>query len=58
MLRWRAVSTSLSGILYRLRRMGESGPLGVGALAAKYSFSAAIALLASNYVPDIIVTES
>jgi hypothetical protein len=45
-------------VIQRREGMGDLGPLGVGALAAKYSFGAAIALLASIYVLDIIVTES
>ncbi len=38
------------------RAVGGLGPLWVAALAAKYSFNAAIALLASIYVLDIIAT--
>ena len=38
------------------RTVGSLGPLAVGALATKYSFSAAIALLGSIYVLDIIAT--
>jgi benzoate transport len=38
------------------RAVGSPGPLAVGALAAKYSFNAAIALLGSIYVLDIIAT--
>ncbi len=38
------------------RAVGGLGPLGVGVLAARYSFQAAIALLASIYVVDIIAT--
>jgi len=38
------------------RAVGGFGPLAVGAVAAKYSFSHAIALLASIYVLDIIAT--
>ncbi|OVZ64774.1 MFS transporter [Pigmentiphaga sp. NML080357] len=38
------------------RAVGGFGPLAVGAVAAKYSFSYAIALLASIYVLDIIAT--
>lgn len=38
------------------RAVGGFGPLAVGAVAAKYSFSSAIALLASIYVLDIIAT--
>jgi hypothetical protein len=36
--------------------VGGLGPLVVGALAARYSFAAAIALLASIYVLDIVAT--
>jgi MFS family permease len=38
------------------RAVGGLGPLAVGALAAKYSFNAAIGLLASIYVGDILAT--
>ncbi len=38
------------------RAVGGLGPLVVGALAAKYSFTAAIALLASIYLIDAIAT--
>jgi MFS family permease len=38
------------------RAVGSLGPLVVGALAAKYSFQAAIGLLASIYFLDIIAT--
>ncbi len=38
------------------RAVGGFGPLAVGAIAAKYSFSYAIALLASIYVLDILAT--
>ena len=38
------------------RAVGGLGPLAIGALAAKYSFHAAIALLASIYVLDVIAT--
>jgi len=38
------------------RAVGGLGPLVVGALAAKYSFNAAIALLASIYLLDVIAT--
>lgn len=44
-------------VLFNLgRAVGGFGPLVVGALAARYSFSAAIALLASIYVLDILAT--
>lgn len=36
--------------------MGGFGPIVVGSLAATYSFQAAIALLASIYVLDVIAT--
>jgi benzoate transport len=38
------------------RGVGSLGPLAVGALAAKYSFHAAIGLLASIYLLDIVAT--
>ncbi len=38
------------------RAVAGLGPLVVGALAAKYSFNAAIGLLASIYVCDILAT--
>ena len=38
------------------RAVGGMGPLAVGALAAKYSYNFAIALLASIYVLAIIAT--
>jgi benzoate transport len=38
------------------RGVGSLGPLAVGALAAKYSFHAAIGLLASIYFLDIVAT--
>ena len=38
------------------RAVGGLGPLAIGALAAKYSFNAAIGLLASIYLLDIIAT--
>jgi MFS family permease len=44
-------------VLFNIGRgVGSLGPLTVGALAAKYSFHAAIAVLASIYFLDIIVT--
>jgi hypothetical protein len=36
--------------------VGALGPLAIGALAAKYSFQAAIGFLASIYLLDIIAT--
>ena len=38
------------------RGVGSLGPLTVGALATKYSFHAALALLASIYILDVVVT--
>jgi MFS family permease len=38
------------------RAVGSLGPIAVGALAAKYSFHAAIALLATIYLLDILAT--
>jgi hypothetical protein len=38
------------------RGVGGLGPLVIGSLAAKYSFNAAIGLLASIYVCDIVAT--
>jgi MFS family permease len=38
------------------RTVGAPGPLVVGALAAKYSFNAAIAVLASVYLLDLMAT--
>lgn len=38
------------------RAVGGFGPVAVGALAARYSFAAALALLASIYVLDILAT--
>ena len=44
-------------VLFNLGRgVGGFGPVAVGALAATYSFAAAIALLASIYVIDILAT--
>jgi len=44
-------------VLFNLgRAIGGFGPLVIGSLAAAYSFSAAIALLATIYLLDMIVT--
>lgn len=52
-----AARATAQNVLFNIgRTVGSLGPLAVGALAAKYSFSAAIALLASIYVLDIIAT--
>ena len=52
-----AARATAQNVLFNIgRTVGSVGPVAVGALAAKYSFSAAIALLASIYVIDIIAT--
>jgi benzoate transport len=52
-----AARATAQNVLFNIgRTVGSMGPLAVGALAVKYSFSAAIALLASIYVFDIIAT--
>jgi MFS family permease len=52
-----AARATAQNVLFNLgRAVGAPGPLAVGALAAKYSFNVAIALLASIYVLDIIAT--
>jgi MFS family permease len=51
-----ARATAQNALFNTGRAVGGLGPLVVGALAAKYSFNAAIALLASIYVLDIIAT--
>jgi benzoate transport len=52
-----AARATAQNVLFNIgRTIGSTGPLAVGVLAAKYSFSAAIALLASIYVLDIIAT--
>lgn len=38
------------------RAMGGAGPLIIGVLATRFSFSTAIALLASLYVLDLVAT--
>ena len=44
-------------VLFNIGRgVGSLGPLTVGALATKYSFHAALALLASIYILDVVVT--
>jgi len=52
----RARATALNVLFNIGRGIGSLGPLTVGVLAARYSFQAAIALLASIYLVDIIVT--
>jgi hypothetical protein len=44
-------------VLWNLARaVGAFGPLSIGAITSKYSFQAAIGLLASIYVLDIVAT--
>ncbi|MDX3905984.1 MAG: MFS transporter [Pigmentiphaga sp.] len=52
----RARATAQNVLFNIGRAVGGFGPLAVGAVAARYSFSYAIALLASIYVLDIIAT--
>ena len=53
----RSQTSTAQNVLFNLgRAVGGFGPLVVGALAARYSFGAAIALLASIYVVDIVAT--
>lgn len=52
-----AARATAQNVLFNIgRAVGGSGPLVVGALAARYSFQAAIALLASIFVVDIVAT--
>jgi len=52
-----AARATAQNVLFNLgRAVGGFGPLVVGSLAAAYSFSAAIALLATIYVLDMVVT--
>jgi len=52
-----AARATAQNVLFNLgRAVGGFGPLVVGGLAAAYGFSAAIALLATIYVLDMIVT--
>jgi MFS family permease len=52
-----AARATAQNVLWNIgRAVGALGPLAVGAFAAKYSFDAAIALLASIYILDIIAT--
>src|ERR1700730_11825185 len=56
-LRVKVLFTTAQNTLWNLGRgVGSLGPLAVGALAAKYSFHAAIGLLASIYFLDIVAT--
>jgi len=52
-----AARATAQNVLFNIgRAVGGLGPLVVGALAAKYSFTAAIALLATIYLVDAIAT--
>jgi MFS family permease len=52
-----AARATAQNVLFNIgRAVGAPGPLMVGALAAKYSFNVAIALLASIFVLDILAT--
>jgi MFS family permease len=52
-----AARATAQNLLFNVgRAVGAPGPLVVGALAAKYSFNVAIAVLASVYVIDIMAT--
>jgi MFS family permease len=52
-----AARATAQNVLFNIgRAVGGFGPVVVGSLAAAYSFQVAIALLASIYVLDIIVT--
>jgi len=52
-----AARATAQNVLFNLgRAAGGFGPLVVGALAAKYSFEAAIALLATIYLADLVAT--
>jgi MFS family permease len=52
-----AARATAQNVLFNIgRAVGGLGPLAIGALAARYSFQAAIALLASIYVIDILTT--
>jgi len=52
-----AARATAQNVLFNIgRAVGGFGPLAVGALAARYSFGAALAMLASIYVLDILAT--
>jgi hypothetical protein len=52
-----AARATVQNLLFNLgRAVGAPGPLVVGALAARFSFRAAIALLASVFLFEIIAT--
>ena len=52
-----AARATAQNVLFNIgRAVGGFGPLAVGALAARYSFAAALGMLASIYVLDIFAT--
>lgn len=52
-----AARATAQNVLWNISRaVGGSGPVAVGALAARYSFQTAIALLAGLYVLDMVAT--
>lgn len=52
-----AARATAQNVLFNIgRAVGGFGPLAVGALAARYSFAAALGMLASIYVLDILAT--
>ncbi len=52
-----AARATAQNVLFNIgRAVGGFGPLAVGALAARYSFGVALAMLASIYVLDILAT--
>ncbi|PLZ00731.1 MFS transporter [Burkholderia sp. WAC0059] len=52
-----AARATAQNVLFNIgRAVGGFGPLAVGALAARYSFGAALGMLASIYVLDILAT--
>jgi benzoate transport len=52
-----AARATAQNVLFNIgRAVGGFGPLAVGALAARFSFGAALAMLASIYVLDILAT--
>ena len=52
-----AARATAQNVLFNIgRAVGGFGPLAVGALAARYSFTAALGMLASIYVLDILAT--
>jgi MFS family permease len=52
-----AARATAQNVLFNIgRAVGGFGPLAVGALAARYSFTAALGMLAAIYVLDILAT--